>query len=283
MSIYNPYIVIPFVTWVIAQLAKFFVAAIRSDNKFDFRYLYASGGMPSAHSAVVCSLAITALLRGGVTSPVFGLSAVFAAIVMYDSFGVRRAAGEQAAAINSIFDTLERGRAASDHRPHLREILGHKPLEVTIGAITGIVLSLLFNANYLTAQVNWLTAFPSRNEVMLYGAKSLVILVVGLVVYGVLRRRYRGSRAIKGLAKNVLALGLVVGLAGLLLEFAGYQKALYLGWRLWIYVLLVLAVLWVIALVGVYGKSLPQALANESEQTRLRKWLPGKKRRSGKH
>jgi len=280
MSIYNPYIAIPFLTWVIAQLAKFVIAAFRSNNKFDLRYLYASGGMPSAHSAVVCSLAVTALLRGGVTSPIFGLSAVLAAIVMYDSFGVRRAAGEQAAAINAILDTMTKQRLGFDHpQQRLREILGHKPLEVTVGALSGIALSLVMNASFLTSQINWLTAFPSHFEVILYLVKSAAFVVLGVAVYWWLARRYQGSKAIKGLAKQILALGLSIGLVGLILDFAGYQKALYLGWRLWIYLLLFAALIWIIILVGVYGKTLPQALAAESETKRIRHWLPGKKRK----
>lgn len=283
MSIYNPYIAIPLFTWVIAQLAKFFVAALKSDNRFDLRYLYASGGMPSAHSAVVCALAVTALLRAGITSPIFGLSAVFAAIVMYDSFGVRRAAGEQASAINAILDTMTKQRLGFDHpQQRLREILGHKPLEVTVGAITGIVLALIQNASFLGHQIDWLTGFPSHNEVVLYVAKSAAFLIIGMIVSLWLRRNYSGSRAARGLAKNTLAMGLSIGLVGLILDFAGYQKALYLGWRLWIYVLLAVAVFWVVVLVGVYAKSLPEALAEEREQKRIRKWLPGKRRKSRK-
>jgi len=54
--VYNPYIVVPLATWAITQVAKFAIAAIK--GRIDFRYLYASGGMPSVHSAVVSSLAV---------------------------------------------------------------------------------------------------------------------------------------------------------------------------------------------------------------------------------
>lgn len=279
MSLYNPYILIPLGTWVIAQLAKFFVAAIRSDNRFDLRYLYASGGMPSAHSAVVCSLAITALLRSGITSPIFGLSAVFAAIVMYDSFGVRRAAGEQATAINAILDAMAHQRLGLDHpQQRLREILGHKPLEVSVGAIAGAALALLFNASFLTHQINWLTAFPARLESILYLALSSVVILTGLAIRLGLRRRYRGSKIIKRLANNILVFALSIGVVGLLLGFADFEKALYLGWRLWIYVLLASAAIWKLILIGIFAKTLPAELAHENESKRIRKWLPGKRR-----
>jgi len=278
-SLYNPYIVIPFVIWAIAQLAKFFIAAIRNDDHFDLRYLYASGGMPSAHSAVVCSLAVTALLHAGVTSPIFGLSAVLAAIVMYDSFGVRRAAGEQAAAINAILDTMSKQRLGFAHpQQRLREILGHKPLEVSVGAITGIVLGLVFNAQYLTRQINWLITFSSRQESIIYAGVSAFLIILARIVVVLLQHRYRGSKAIKRLTKQITIMAVSVGMVGLMLSFAGYQKALYLGWRAWIYLLVAIGLIWILTLFGVFAKILPPALAEEAHTTRIRSWLPTKRR-----
>lgn len=277
-AIYNPFIIIPFATWIVAQLAKFFVATIRNPNRFDLRYLYASGGMPSAHSAVVCSLAVTSLIREGIDSPIFGLSAVFAAIVMYDSFGVRRAAGEQAAAINSIFDSMSRGRLGLGQSPQrLREILGHKPLEVTVGAIVGTILALVFNANYLDHQITWLSTLPGRTEVYIFAAASLVYIIAGRIFSVIIRRRYQNSKVIKSLTRQTSIMSISVGLVGLILAFASYQKALYLGWRLWMYVLLALVIIWKLSLIGIFGPRLPAALTAESEHHRIRSWLPGKK------
>lgn len=277
--LYNPYIVIPFVIWVIAQLAKFFIAAIRNDNKFDLRYLYASGGMPSAHSAVVCALAITALLHAGVTSAIFGLSAVLAAIVMYDSFGVRRAAGEQAAAINAILDSMSKQRLGFSHpQQRLREILGHKPLEVTVGALVGIVLGLAFNAQYLSRQIVWLQAFATRQESIMYAIASASVILIGWLTGFGLRRRYRGSKAIRRLTKQITIMTLSLGLAGLVLSFAAYQKALYLGWRVWMYLLVVIGITWTLTLIAKYIKILPAALAEEADASRKKSWLPTKRR-----
>jgi acid phosphatase family membrane protein YuiD len=283
VSIYNPYIVIPFITWVIAQLVKFFLAALRHDNKFDLRYLYASGGMPSAHSAVVCSLAITALLHSGVTSPAFGIAAVFAAIVMYDSFGVRRAAGEQAAAINAILDSMSKQRLGFTHpQQRLREILGHKPLEVTVGALAGVALGLVFNAQYLSRQISWLTSFQGQSEAIIYAAASSLVIIVGLVGALWLKQRYGRSAVIKRLRKQILIMTVSVGLTGLVLSFAAYQKALYLGWRLWLYLLAAVAMVWVLGIINSFSKTLPQALAQEAHHQRIRSWLPTKRRRKRK-
>src|SRR5687768_7897092 len=104
MNWYNPYLFIPLVAWFVAQASKFLRAAINGD--IDFRSFYTSGGMPSAHSASVLALAVTALVYAGWSSPIFGLSGFFAAVVIYDSFGVRRASGDQAIVINTILRNL---------------------------------------------------------------------------------------------------------------------------------------------------------------------------------
>jgi acid phosphatase family membrane protein YuiD len=159
--LFNPYLMVPLLVWAITQFMKFILAAFR--GRLDFRYLYASGGMPSVHSAVVTSLATTAFLVDGPESPMFGLTVILAAIVMYDSFGVRRSSGEQAAAINLILDSLNQDQITLMHPQHrLREILGHKPMEVTIGALMGLILAGLFNVNRLDAFFNAVTTSVSR-------------------------------------------------------------------------------------------------------------------------
>ncbi len=280
MSWYNPYIVSPFAVWIIAQLAKFLLAAWRRGKRIDFRYLYASGGMPSAHSAVVCALAVTALLRNGSTSSIFGLTTVLAAIVMYDSFGVRRAAGEQAAAINAILEAMGKQRLGFDHpQQRLREILGHKPLEVTVGALAGVLLGLLFNASYLGHQIDWLTAFQTQAETIGYASAGAGIILLGLAASLWLRQRHSNSKVIKSLRRQIVILALSVGLAGGVLSFAGYQKALYLGWRLWVYLLAVIFAGWAIAIAAYYWQKLPVGLAQEAETARIGRWLPKKRRR----
>ncbi|HSX14358.1 MAG TPA: divergent PAP2 family protein [Candidatus Saccharimonadales bacterium] len=280
-SLNNPYIFVPFATWAIAQVAKFLLAAIRHHNRYDWRYLYASGGMPSAHSAVVSALAVTALVRNGFRSPIFGFSIVFAAIVMYDSFGVRRAAGEQAAAINAILDTLKRDKVGLA-QGRLREILGHKPLEVTVGALTGIFLGLILNINALSTQVDWLTAFPTKPQAdayMVFGA----ILIIGTVIAAWwLRRRHRGSKIVRSFCKQLRLMGLVIGGLALILGFAGSQQALYLGWRLWFGLNMLVLGVWAITLTSLYWNRLPQQLRAEREQARIDGWLPKGKRKRRK-
>ncbi len=173
---YNSYLVTALATWAVAQLLKFTIAALR--GRLDFRYLYASGDMPSVHSAVVVALAVTALLVDGADSSIFGLAAVLAGIVMYDSLGVRRAAGEQAAALNLIIGGLgESMIRTSQPIARLREVLGHSPLEVVVGALLGAVLGVLFNINRAGALIDVLSAVPAGRELIAWAAAAGVILL----------------------------------------------------------------------------------------------------------
>lgn len=228
----NPYIEVPFIVWAVAQLTKFCLAA--ANGRLDFKYLYASGGMPSVHSATVVSLAVTALLVDGVESPIFGFSAVFAAIVMYDSFGVRRASGEQAAAINVILSSLVKDKIglSTPQRP-LREILGHKPLEVTMGAILGLILGGLLNFSHLGPV--WDVLGYEVPQIVTYITIGTGVLAILAAAYNFVfvRRRYKGIpsgiRSAVWAGWTSLALGFVAIAVGLL-ELADAPYANYAIW-----------------------------------------------------
>jgi acid phosphatase family membrane protein YuiD len=60
---------------------------------------------------------------------------------MYDAAGLRRAAGRQAAILNRLVEDLVHMRGMQEQR--LRELLGHTPFEVVIGAMLGVVVGLI--------------------------------------------------------------------------------------------------------------------------------------------
>ncbi len=132
----NPVFQATFLVWVTAQLLKFFIELIFR-RRLDFRMLTTAGGMPSSHSASVSGLATAIAIHDGVSSSLFVLSVLFAAVTMYDAAGVRRAAMIQARVLNQIIDELFQGHPISE--THLRELLGHTPVEVFVGMVLGIV------------------------------------------------------------------------------------------------------------------------------------------------
>ena len=126
------------IAWVTAQILKVIIE-LAWRRKLNLRLLTSAGGMPSSHSATVCALATAVAIHDGMSSSLFAMSLVLAIVVMYDAAGVRRAASIQARILNRIIDELFQGHPISD--THLRELLGHTPFEVLVGAVYGVVLA----------------------------------------------------------------------------------------------------------------------------------------------
>ncbi len=126
----------------IAQILKVVFAFIKT-RRLNFRRLTETGGMPSSHSSTVTALCTAVGLREGMDSTLFGVTLVFSLIVMYDAAGLRRAVGKQAALLNKIIEDLEfnRGKLAEKR---LKELLGHTPVEIIMGAFLGIVWGLFW-------------------------------------------------------------------------------------------------------------------------------------------
>jgi acid phosphatase family membrane protein YuiD len=134
----NPVLVAATMAWAIAQTIKFVLYSVR-DRRVSLRYLTTMGGMPSTHSATVAGLATAVGIREGLRSTSFAVAFLFAIVVMYDAAGVRRAAMAQAKILNQIIDELFQGHPISETR--LRELLGHTPFEVLMGALLGVVIA----------------------------------------------------------------------------------------------------------------------------------------------
>jgi acid phosphatase family membrane protein YuiD len=124
------------ISWAIAQGLKVLIYYFQH-HKINFRLFVGTGGMPSSHSALVCSLATSIGLDTRWDSAVFWLAVGVALIVMTDAAGVRRAAGQQAKILNQIMDDLEKSRPIPQQR--LKEFLGHTPMQVFAGAALGIL------------------------------------------------------------------------------------------------------------------------------------------------
>lgn len=149
----NYLINVGFVAWLSAQVLKTLITFMIS-GKLNLERMFGAGGMPSMHSALVCSIAIAMVRKVGFASPEFALSLVLAAIVMYDAMGVRRAAGEQAKVINKIVfgfqfidlsgsDEEDENRLPDPEQKKLKEFLGHTPFEVLGGALLGILVAMM--------------------------------------------------------------------------------------------------------------------------------------------
>ena len=135
----NTAVTAPAISWLIAQTIKA-LTDLAIHKKINLRRLFGSGGMPSSHTAYVVSLTTVVGKLEGVGSPLFAACLAFAMVVMYDAAGVRRAAGKQAKILNALMSTHFPGEAFNER---LMELIGHKPLEVLVGAVFGIAMGAM--------------------------------------------------------------------------------------------------------------------------------------------
>lgn len=134
-----------------AQFVKVPIQFIAT-KKLDWSLLTSTGGMPSSHSAAVTALSTGVAIEHGLNSSIFAVATVFAIITMFDATGVRRHAGEQATVLNKLVSDFNRfveeakvwpKTEKQEKEKKLKELLGHQPIEVFFGGLTGIILTLV--------------------------------------------------------------------------------------------------------------------------------------------
>ncbi len=138
--------------WVVAQLIKVCIRLIRYPHrKINWKIImFANGGMPSSHTASVAAMLTTIGCTEGLSSPMFGLASLFAAIVVNDALGVRREAERHARVLNRMLKEECPTEVAPPKK--LREHIGHSPMQVLCGALLGIAIGILFYVLMLRPQ-----------------------------------------------------------------------------------------------------------------------------------
>jgi uncharacterized protein len=140
---HNQILMVALLACITAQGLKLAIELIRN-RKVNVKYLVTTGGMPSAHSALVGALATSVGLTRGWSSAEFAIACLFAVIVMYDAAGVRQAAGKQAKILNQLIDELfQEEHNLNEER--LKELLGHTPFQVLVGLSLGISIAMVFS------------------------------------------------------------------------------------------------------------------------------------------
>ncbi len=151
---YNYVLFAALLSWCAAQVIKTLLNFLQTKT-FNPERLFGAGGMPSSHSALVCSAAIAVCRKCGFDSSEFAIMFIIAMVVMYDAMGVRRSAGLHARELNRIKRIFavrgiklneeaseeQKGRKKKDK--DLKEYLGHTPFEVLGGALLGILIAMV--------------------------------------------------------------------------------------------------------------------------------------------
>jgi len=153
LSLFSNYpLIAAFASIIFAQVVKvplYFV----TNRTWNVGLAFSSGSMPSSHSAAVASLSTAIGIVNGITSTSFAIAVVFSSIIMFDAAGVRRHAGNQAIVLNRLMKEFNefvqemrakpKNSSQDKQREALKELLGHRPIEVFVGAIVGICISFV--------------------------------------------------------------------------------------------------------------------------------------------
>ena len=142
----NPILTVALLAWFVAQVLKTLINFILL-GKFQLERMWGDGGMPSAHSATVCAMVIATARSEGFSSAIFAVAAVVAIITMHDAMGVRRETGEQAKVLNKMIEQwidITEKNAPFLQNMHLKEMVGHTPLQVLAGFVVGCVVGALY-------------------------------------------------------------------------------------------------------------------------------------------
>ncbi|MFC4558631.1 divergent PAP2 family protein [Virgibacillus kekensis] len=145
-----------FAAIIFAQVVKIPIRLIVT-REFKPGLAFSTGGMPSSHSAAVAALTTGVGITDGVTSTIFAVATIFSVIIMFDASGVRRQAGEQAIVLNRLVKDFQyfmdeakewNKKEEMEKRQELKELLGHQPIEVFFGGLSGVAIAFLMYQLY---------------------------------------------------------------------------------------------------------------------------------------
>ncbi len=277
----NPTVVVPAISWMIAQFLKFGVKAMKGD--VSFKYFYKSGDMPSVHTALVVSLLVAVAFVEGLGSTFFGIALAFSMIVIYDAQSVRRAVGEQGGMIARLIQ-LQKDRynkvTPTGEKVKLVEVLGHTPIEVLAGAAVGLITGVLLMHNYWSeGTVNYLWNY-GETEILVAKIVLIAVLVLSTVTYAILKKRnLRKLPSAKNLATKIAYGFWVPSLFGLLVLWFNSVNLAIFGSKLW----LIFTVAWMVVIALMF---MPHAISNfvdsrddEAKELRQQKKQKRQKRR----
>jgi acid phosphatase family membrane protein YuiD len=136
----NKVLIAVLIAWLLAQILKIPTEYLRS-RRWMWAMLFAAGGMPSSHTALLVSGTMAVGLYQGFDNPLFAIAVAITMIVAHDASGVRRQAGMHAERINLLFEELLKGHLWDEQE--LKQVIGHTPLEVVGGILLGLLVAFV--------------------------------------------------------------------------------------------------------------------------------------------
>jgi acid phosphatase family membrane protein YuiD len=110
-------------------------------HEWKWQLLFSNGGFPSSHSTAVTALTTMVAYTSGIASPLFAVSMIFSAVVVFNASGVRQEVGKHARTLNAVFEEFKLWDRF-DYK-HFTELVGHTLFEVIGGIALGLLIALV--------------------------------------------------------------------------------------------------------------------------------------------
>ncbi len=137
---------ITLIVTLLAQVIKVFIYHLKNEE-FKLEKIWNPGGMPSAHSTITFSLlTIIFLIEKNINNWFFIIATILTMIVCYDAMNIRWYAGINSQKINYIIKNLKNKKLVEDSKIldlKSKEILGHRKSEVFMGAVFGVLATII--------------------------------------------------------------------------------------------------------------------------------------------
>ena len=143
---FNQILTVSLLGWLVAQVLKpSSILSCWASSSWNACGVMAVCPVPTAQRSVPWSLQPDAVWA--LTLPFFAVASVVAIITMHDAMGVRHETGEQAKVLNQMIDQwieVSEKNAPFLQNMHLKEMVGHTPLQVVAGVLVGAAVGFLY-------------------------------------------------------------------------------------------------------------------------------------------
>ena len=143
-------IILCLISMVLCQAMKVVFFSIKN-KKFEWRPFFSTGGFPSSHTSTCVTLTVSLFLfqmhdLNGIVNWSFAVALIASMIIIHDAMGVRYEASKHAKILNHITSDIpddQKKLIGFGKKLQLKEMLGHKGVEVFGGFIVGVIVAVM--------------------------------------------------------------------------------------------------------------------------------------------
>ena len=143
-------IILCLISMVLCQAMKVVFFSIKN-KKLEWSPFFSTGGFPSSHTSTCVTLTVSLFLfqmhdLNGMVDWSFAVALIASMIIIHDAMGVRYEASKHAKILNHITSDIpddQKKLIGFGKKLQLKEMLGHKGVEVFGGFIVGVIVAVM--------------------------------------------------------------------------------------------------------------------------------------------